>query len=189
MGTMDLSGETGALFLRFREGDRDALERLYAMHSPALFRYLHVILGSAPDAEDVLQVVWQRVLEHAGSLKSAQKFPLWLRTIARREAMACFRRKGVAQLDSEEGITAGEVDEEAPGDLVIHQEDAQELSRALKEMSPAHREVLWLFVVDGLTHEEIAAVQRIPIGTSRSRLHHALSTLKQSLDDPMRRPR
>jgi len=59
-----------------------------------------------------------------------------------------------------------------------------ELAQALSRLSDAHREVILMRYVDGLTIDEIAAALEVPPGTVKSRLHHALRLLR---DDPSAR--
>jgi RNA polymerase sigma-70 factor (ECF subfamily) len=56
---------------------------------------------------------------------------------------------------------------------------ANDLRAALANLSAAHREVLLLRYVDGLALAEIADAVEVPLGTVKSRLHHALEALRQ----------
>src|SRR6185295_4973454 len=60
-----------------------------------------------------------------------------------------------------------------------------ELAAALSGLSDAHREVLLMRFVDDMSLEEIATALAIPLGTAKSRLHHALQGLKE--DSRLRR--
>lgn len=57
-------------------------------------------------------------------------------------------------------------------------DDRSEMSAMLESLSEDHREVVLLRFVDGLSMQEIAAATRVPIGTAKSRLHHALALLR-----------
>lgn len=58
---------------------------------------------------------------------------------------------------------------------------SQQLTCALKSLTPEHREVVMLHEMDGLTYEEISQTLNIPIGTVKSRLHHAFQKLRAEL--------
>ena len=60
--------------------------------------------------------------------------------------------------------------------------DAALLDRALDAIPPPHREVLLLRYRDDLTYAEIAVIVGIPIGTVRTRLHHAKRRLHDLLE-------
>jgi len=55
------------------------------------------------------------------------------------------------------------------------------LSQAMQKLSDEHREIVILHELDGLTYEEAAEVLQIPVGTVKSRLHHAFQQLRRSL--------
>ena len=61
--------------------------------------------------------------------------------------------------------------------------DQDEFDVLLRGLSEAHREIVVLRFVDDLSHTEIADLLDIPLGTVKSRLHHALATLKQTAAD------
>ncbi|MGN6802488.1 MAG: RNA polymerase sigma factor [Ginsengibacter sp.] len=57
----------------------------------------------------------------------------------------------------------------------------EEIIAAIRQLSPAYRTVLNLYIVDGFTHEEIAKQLNISVGTSKSNLFKARQQLKQIL--------
>jgi RNA polymerase sigma-70 factor (ECF subfamily) len=59
--------------------------------------------------------------------------------------------------------------------------DRYALRQAMSKLSPEHHEVVVLHELDGLTYEEAAAVLGVPVGTVKSRLHHAFLNLRKSL--------
>lgn len=59
---------------------------------------------------------------------------------------------------------------------------AAQVYRCLDRISQPHAEVLVLCYVDGLSHEEIAAVTGCKLGTVRSRLHYAKRALREAME-------
>ena len=59
--------------------------------------------------------------------------------------------------------------------------DREALTQALNRLSDEHREIVILHELDGLTYEEAAVILKIPVGTVKSRLHHAFQQLRRSL--------
>lgn len=57
------------------------------------------------------------------------------------------------------------------------------LRAALSKLSQAHREVVMLHEIEQLTYDEIAATLNIPVGTVKSRLHHAFLDLRRNLNE------
>jgi len=66
--------------------------------------------------------------------------------------------------------------------------DRSVLQAALDRLSDEHREVVLLHEVEGLSYEEAAQVLQIPVGTVKSRLHHAFLSLRRALDPLGERP-
>jgi len=69
------------------------------------------------------------------------------------------------------------VDEEGAFDMISY----DEIIRAIRELSPAYRTVINLFIIDGFSHEEIAGQLGIAIGTSKSNLSKARQQLQKIL--------
>ena len=55
------------------------------------------------------------------------------------------------------------------------------LEQAMQKLSPEHREAVVLHELDGLTYEEAAQILGVPVGTVKSRLHHAFANLRKNL--------
>jgi len=80
----------------------------------------------------------------------------------------------------------------APQDWPLFEEDSieeiesnlihrAELKSALEALSPDHRHVVILHEIEGLTYHEIATILEIPVGTVKSRIHHAFLNLRKTL--------
>lgn len=106
-------------------------------------------------------------------------FKGWLRTIMVYTAIDHFRKNQkhhiVRELDSVV-YEVSAVDEDA-----IDKLSYEEIIRAIQELSPGYRTVFNLFVIEGLTHEEVAAQLGISTGTSKSNLSKARKQLQKIL--------
>ena len=69
----------------------------------------------------------------------------------------------------------------APADDDFTPEDAAGVRAAVDRLPVEHRDVLLLRYVEGLSYDEIAAVAGVPVGTVRSRLHHAKRRARELL--------
>ncbi|MHB1195082.1 MAG: RNA polymerase sigma factor [Longimicrobiales bacterium] len=166
--------------LRCQLGDRDAFTRLFARFGDRSRRYLEGILGY-PEAEDAQQEVWITVYRRISSLANPAGFRTWLFQITRNRAVDHLRRsRRMRELqvphDVVEAGSAG-VSEEEPLEL-----SGERVAAALGALSPHHREVLVLRFWEDLTYPEIALVVGAPVGTIRSRLHHAKRLLRDELE-------
>jgi RNA polymerase sigma-70 factor (ECF subfamily) len=167
------------------EGDDAAFHQLVDRHAPRLFRSALSLTPSRDDAEDLVQETL------IGAYRGLQKFDgrasvkTWLTSILIRQAAKGWRRsKKHRQTLS---IQTGPDDNERDDARLTTPSPAEQTDRRLdlvgiiRKLAPAHREILVLREMQGLSYEEIASSLGIPRGTVESRLHRARSELRQYL--------
>jgi RNA polymerase sigma-70 factor, ECF subfamily len=168
------------LVLRCQTGDQQAFATLMGMFGGKTLGYLRGILGQ--DAEDVQQEVWLAVYRGLHTLTNPGAFRTWLFRTSRHRVVDHLRRlKREREL-----LDDVPLDEVGEGDLAddrtIENVEGSLLDGALDAMPPPHREVLLLRYRDELSYAEIALVIGRPIGTVRTRLHHAKRRLHTLLN-------
>jgi RNA polymerase sigma-70 factor, ECF subfamily len=172
------------LVLRAQIGDEDAFEALFREFGPRTRRYLHHLLGDAA-AEDAQQEVWVSVYRRIASLSDPDGFRGWLFRIARNQAVDQIRRrKRERVLLGPEGLLG--IDDEAAAEPIPDVDfriDRKGLAAAMSLLSPEHREALHLRYWEDLSYPEISLLVGAPVGTVRSRLHHAKRALRQRLEE------
>ena len=148
------------------------LEMLYEQHGPVILRYLYRLVGQKM-AEDVFQDTFVQAVTHLERLDGVVSPKAWLFKVAKNMAFNHLRKKRV-QVD----IVWGNLVQSSP------QEDSrlEPMRRAIQTLPSDQRETVLLRWYDELSYEEIAQVLQIPLGTVRSRLHHALHKLHQQID-------
>lgn len=180
-----LSGERGELRLHFlvlrcQAGDERAFAQLLDWFSERTLAYLEGLVG--PEAEDVHQEVWLSVYRGIRTLHNPRAFRTWLFRTTRHHAIDFLRRRKreqrLLELAARETADPGFEDVWEERDITL---DGAFLDAAMSELSPAHREVMLLRFRDELSYAEIAMVVGCPIGTVRTRLHHAKRKLYQLL--------
>jgi RNA polymerase sigma-70 factor (ECF subfamily) len=166
------------LVLRCQSGDEEAFARLMRTFESRTLGYLQGLVGD--DADDVQQEVWLSVYRHLRVLADAGAFRTWLfRTTRHRAIDFLRRRKRERELIDDVPLEDVAVSEDEDDARLLIDEEA--LSAALMAMPPPQREVMLLRYRDGLSYQEIAQVVGCPIGTVRTRLHHARKRLQESL--------
>jgi RNA polymerase sigma factor (sigma-70 family) len=150
---------------------RRSFEEVVLPHLDAAFNYARWLTRSEADAEDVVQDAYVRAFKFFSSFRGDDARS-WLLTIVRNTWYGRFPRRAA-------GASVVRTDEDGddrpdqslnPEGLVIQQETAERVRRALEELPADFREVLVLRELEGLSYKEIAAVVTIPIGTVMSRL-------------------
>ena len=164
-----------------------ALNEFFSRHGNRIKSVIGSVVHEEGDADDVLQEILIQVWRESGRYSpKAGKLLGWVVTLARRRAIDRLRRKQAycrakeryeAFLDRqpEAAITPTSFDEISRGDLRRY------LHRRLKALPRHQRQAIELSFFTGLSHREIAAITRAPLGTVKTRLELGLQKLTQSL--------
>jgi RNA polymerase sigma-70 factor (ECF subfamily) len=178
------SVEGCSLALSSIEGARSEIDlaALVETYSPLLFRVAHSVLRSRAEAEDVVQDVFVRVLEHRRSLAEVREMRVWLVRVAWN--LAIDRRRRIRPEQFDEGFAEGLVARNLPADEALN--EAQRLRSVLRELERlprAERDVLLLSVVDELRTAEMAEVLGRSESAVRALLFRARTRLRERLED------
>jgi RNA polymerase sigma-70 factor (ECF subfamily) len=165
--------------LRCQAGDERAFEQIMQAFGSRTLAYLTALVGD--DADDVQQEVWLSVFRHVHELANPSAFRTWLFRLTRHRAIDWLRkRKRERELEE---IATAEITEVVEDDAALNEElDDATLQKVLAGLPPPQREVLLLRYRDDLSYTEIAMVVGCPIGTVRTRLHHAKRKLSEQLN-------
>ena len=146
----------------------DELTHSLAMHYRAIERYVRFRIQTPADAEDVLQEVYAAAVAGCATLRESTNLKAWLVGIARNKCADYFRRKYLRQdvpLDAAAhiGVTPSRF-AAADDNLVMD---------TLERMREQDQQILRLCYWQELPLQEIAQRLQLPLGTVKSRLHHA----------------
>ena len=158
-------------------GDHDAFAAIAAPRLDRLFATATLILRDRGQAEDAVQEALVRAWRDLPSLRDRRRLDPWLRRLL---VNACYdesrrQRRHASNLrllpDHDRPIS------DSSGDL--GNRDA--LQRGLQQLSTDHRAVIVHHYYLGLSLSEIANALDIPVGTAKSRLHHARLALRDAI--------
>ncbi len=166
------------IVLRYRRGEPGAFEELVRLWESRLFYYVRRLVNEEQDAWDVLQEVWLKTLRGLHTLREPKRLPVWLYRVARNTAISHVRDAASLQALHDEQGELARFNEPHNADNRFDSHDAEQVHHALNQVSLHHREVLTLHFLEDLSLEEIAEVVGIPVGTVKSRLHHAKRALR-----------
>lgn len=158
-----------------------ALRVLYRDHATALLRYAQWFTDDPAAAEDAVQETFLRAWRHLPRLLADGR-PLrpWLRQVLR-HVMIDVDRTARARRETPHDTMPVEAAVDGGYDCLL---DRGLLAAVLRDLSPAHREVLVETYYRDASTERVAARLGIPVGTVRSRLHYALRAVRSRLDAP-----
>jgi RNA polymerase sigma factor (sigma-70 family) len=165
-----------------RAGDPQARRTLFERAAPAALALIRRLVRHTAMADDLLQDTMIAMYEHLEDFRGEAPFGAWLRSIAVSRCLMSFRspwqRARVALESWSEDAPAAVETDARTSDLI-------DLDRALARLSPVTRTVVWLYDVEGWTHEEIARAFRRTVSFSKSQLARGHVRLRSELLTPM----
>jgi len=180
------------LLQRLQQGDSRALDGLIAEYEGVLRRHVERYVAPA-EAEDVLQELWLRVWQRAGQWEGRGRPLAWLMAIATNLSLNHLRsRRETVPLeafpDEEVPLGAkhrGDAIVPGPEEQAMRREQLDHASQLLSLLPADKQEAVRLVRVEGYTLAEAAAQLNIPVGTLKSRLHHAQRMLMEHLEEEL----
>jgi RNA polymerase sigma-70 factor, ECF subfamily len=163
---------------RARKGDRDAFSALAASVVDRLFATAVLILRDHTMADDATQETIVRAWRDLPSLRDADRFDAWLRRLL---VNAC-RDEGRRQRRLRPEVQLLPVHAPVVGDASVGLAQRDALERGFRRLSADHRTVLVLHHYLGLSFPEVATATGAPLGTVKSRIHHATRALRAALE-------
>jgi RNA polymerase sigma-70 factor, ECF subfamily len=165
-----------ALIARIAEGDKLAMQVLFARHRTPIYRWVLRFVGNETIAEDLLSEVFLDVWRQAGRFEGRAAVSTWLLSIARFKALSARRRRTEAELD--EIIETTVADSADNPEVALQRKSRNELVRAaLMKLSPDHRQIIDLVYYHEKTIEECAQILGIPAATVKTRVFYARKKL------------
>jgi RNA polymerase sigma-70 factor (ECF subfamily) len=162
---------------RARDGDHAAFSALAAQAVDRLYAVASLILRDPDAADDAVQEALVHAWQRLPSLRDVDRWDGWLYRLV---VNACTdQRRRQRRFDASVRVLRIEP---SVDDTAAALADREQLERAFGRMSVDHRAIVVLHVYLGLTLAAAADALGIPVGTAKSRLHHALAALRAALD-------
>lgn len=173
------------LIARAQEGDVRAFEALLEGHLPQVRRFARAFAASESDADDLAQDALVRVYRSLRLFRYQSAFSTWLYAVVRSAFLdACKGRAGRTRA-LEEPLRREHDEREGgarPDEVLEGEQDRRRVWHALRQVPEEFRTALVLFDIEGCTYDEVAAVEGVPVGTVKSRLHRGRIHLRRALD-------
>jgi RNA polymerase sigma-70 factor, ECF subfamily len=176
--------QLAAALRRVAAGDRAELRLVYDQTSAKLFGVCLRILHDRYEAEDVLQEAYLNVWRNASAFDETRASPMtWLVAIARNRAIDRLRANGVARL-SDPIVAAGEIADPDPtaAETLEAVQENRRLQSCLEELEQRQAAAIRAAFLDGLTYEQLAERQGVPLGTMKSWIRRGLARLRACLE-------
>jgi RNA polymerase sigma-70 factor (ECF subfamily) len=180
----DAAALDAQLVARLLQRDMHAFERLYDRHCRIVYGLVLRIVQQAGTAEEVVQDVFLQLWRNAAQYDiSRGPFLPWLLTMARNRALDNLRLKSERQRRREDQT------EELPGVIAAPEFEkqldekrrAEQVRSLLTSLGAQQKRAIELAYFEGLSHTEIAAVLKEPLGTVKSWIRNGLLRLREGL--------
>ena len=160
-----------------KERDNVAYGYLYDHYSGSLYTIVKQIVQNTELANDILQEVFLNIWRRIESYDPARgRLFTWMLNIARNASIDTLRSKSYQN---------SQKNQELPDNVNIGGQSTQTnidtigLKKVLVKLKPEHRVLIELAYFKGYTHEEIADIEDIPLGTVKTRIRNALIQLRE----------
>lgn len=165
------------LVRRVLAGKTDDFRVLVDRYQQSIFRFTSGMLWNHEEAYDVTQEVFLAAFANLSSyVLSRAAFSTWLFTIARNRCINALTRRRPLALDN-----PAAVEDVTSADTLARQELSQQLDRALAALPVEQRTAFVLAEIEELSYAEIARIERVSLGTVKSRIHRAKQRLRSLL--------
>jgi RNA polymerase sigma-70 factor (ECF subfamily) len=170
------------LAARCRAGDADAFEELYRQNARRLFSLVVRMVGSADEAEDLLQEVFLQAHRKLAGFRGESTLGTWLYRLTMNHCLDHLRGRQAKMSRATDSLDDEEAAEPmAPAPAVPAAINRMDLERAIASLPPGSRAAFLLHDVEGFEHREIAGILGVSEGTSKSQVHKARLKLRALL--------
>ncbi len=171
-----------------KRNDRTAQKKLYEFYYGKMMGVCLRYAKSPEQAKDILQDSFIKVFRNMKMFSDTGSFEGWLRRVVTNTAIDHFRKKkkdhvllGEEWTVEDFGDAEADESQEKQEEEALTNLKAEEAMKALQQLSPAYRSVFNLYVVENYSHQEIADILDISVGTSKSNLAKAKRNLRKLL--------
>jgi RNA polymerase sigma-70 factor (ECF subfamily) len=180
------------LVARAKDGDTRAFDALILKYGDKLFGLVYSMTSHKEDTHDLLQEIFAKAYQSLPSFRGKSTFYTWIYQIATNRTLNFLKkrkRRVTSSLDDAESSVQQDpalidtTSDANPERRTNINELQKRLNEAMMGLSEAHRMVVTLFDIQGMSHGEIAKVLETSEGTIRSRLHYAHLQLQSALQD------
>ncbi len=167
---------------RIADGDKTAVQDCLDIYGGLVWSLARRMCRNNADAEDAVQDIFIEVWKNAGRFDESQSSETtFIAMIARRRLIDRLRKvTRQPDIDSLED-TLHEPSKDLSEDILTCIE-AKEAAKAMKQLRPEQRQAIYLSIVQGCSHQEIADALDMPLGTVKTHIRRGLVQMREILD-------
>jgi RNA polymerase sigma factor (sigma-70 family) len=170
------------LIISLKSKDEQSFSYLYDNYSGALYSIVSQIIPDRELASDVLQEVFVNIWRKIESYDASKgRLFTWMLNVARNLAIDMLRSKAYQNSQKNQSLPDTVYNSDRPGISVQMNVDNIGLKKVLTKLKAEHRVLIDLAYFKGYTHEEIATMESMPLGTVKTKIRSALLQLRELL--------
>lgn len=170
--------DLGGIIQECKQGSAAAQKYLFDEYAESMLVVCYRYVKNREDAEELMLNGFFNFFKHIRRFKYEDENSLapWLRKIMVNECLMFLRSKNVFQL-----FSTNEIIEIAAGEEILSSMSADEIFNLVMELPAGYRTVFNLYVIEGMSHKEIAQMLNVSEGTSKSQLSKARNLLQKMI--------
>ena len=166
------------------KGKHHQFDILVTRYRNQVFRFLLKFIDDPVHAEDLAQETFIAAFQNLDTFRGNAKFLTWLLGIARNKVINDINRAGKrrSKMVSDQMLENHQSTDDTPLEYIEKKQQLSLLKKAIDQLAPDLKEVLVAVSMEGLSYDEVAHMQDIPVGTVKSKLFRARMMLRKLLN-------
>ncbi|AEH00387.1 RNA polymerase sigma factor [Lacinutrix sp. 5H-3-7-4] len=160
-----------------KKNNLKAQSELYSKYKDSLYLLCLKYCKNVEEAEDNLQDSFISIFKSIKKYNNKGSFEGWMKRITINKAIDKYKKESFINVIINNDLLKDDIVEVEPISLSL-----DELLEAIQELPTRYRLVFNLYELDNFTHQEIAQLLSISVGTSKSNLHRAKSLLRDNIN-------
>jgi RNA polymerase sigma-70 factor (ECF subfamily) len=160
-------------------GNRQAQRRMYEQYCDAMYNVCYRMLGSAAEAEDVLQDAFIDVFDKLATFREESSLGAWIKRIVINHCLNALKKRRIKFEELHEKSSEISDDDHIDESEILL--EVQRVKKAIMHLPDGYRTVLTLYLLEGYDHAEIAGILGIQETGSKSQYSRAKAKLREML--------
>lgn len=176
-----------------KKGNKDAFEKLIINYEKRVYNIAYQMFGNEHDANDMAQEVFIKVYKSLDKFNFKSSFATWIHRITVNTCIDEYRKKKKnyqiesmdETMEQKDGVVHKQFVDKSltPEEKAIKNENIKFIRESINELKEEHKMIIILRDIKGYSYDDIADILDISIGTVKSRISRARSTLKKIIKE------
>lgn len=171
---------------KFRDGDDEALSRIYARLSKRLYLYGLKFTTNQSIIEDSIQDLFCDLVRNRKKLGNTDSISFYLFKSFKRKLQRLLQKEMKYHLKGNQEEYVFEITYSIEHDIILGENSDQKkirLDKALKFLTPRQKEAVYLKFTEGLEYDQISEMMNMSIESARNLISKSIKSLKDSLNE------